>query len=210
LYKYEDKKLMKKLFKKPKYMVYMFLVLVCSFWFLHLIFAPDINAKRLGYVKNGVRVHCSGFDFTASMRQSKSGDMQGTIDVYFDDSVKIPSDILLAADYPNKKLRDVSIKYSYMLDGKLHTKTETNTVISSNFVTGGAGFRQPFPNGAKKRHLLFNQCAENLNGLFARGYIGVGYELHHCDVSEGVLYAINSRKAFRFGSVQLVEFIFQP
>lgn len=207
--KYEDKNTMKKLFIKPKYKIYLFLVMVCIFWFMHLIFAPDINAKRLGFVKNGEHVHCSGFDFTASMRQSKSGDMQGTIDVYFDDSVKIPSDILLAADYPNKKLIDVSIKYSYMLDGKLHNKTETDTVISSNFATGGAGFRQPFPTGAKKRHLLFNQYSYNSSGLFARGYIGVGSELHHCDVSKGVLYAINSRKAFRFGSVQLVEFIFQ-
>ncbi len=64
---------MKKLFKKPKYMVYMFLVLVCSFWFLHLIFAPDINVKTLGYVKNGERVHCSGFDIPSGTTKVKVG-----------------------------------------------------------------------------------------------------------------------------------------
>jgi LSD1 subclass zinc finger protein len=135
--------------------------------------------------------------------------MQAIIDVRFDDTAKIPSDLLLAAEFHNLAVRDLSVTFSYVLDGKEHVQTAPASALSigSAGALRGISCRQPYPQGAKNRRIAFCQTANGSDSsLFVEGYIAVGEQLHHCNVTEGVLSSINSKKAYRFGKVQLVEF----
>lgn len=202
---------MKNLFKKPKYKIYACLLLVLVLWILHATLTPDVKAKDVGNVNKGARIECEGFNFSAQMASDSSGNVQGVIELYFDDAAKIPREFLLATDYQDWLLRDISVQYSYTLDGKQDIKTVSNFQESSDIKSAlsGISFQQPFPHGAKDRRLIFHQTARGVSSLSAEGYIAAGDELYHCDLRDGILYSINSRRAYRFGSVQLIRFTFQ-
>lgn len=202
---------MKKLFYKPKYTIYAILLLVIVLFSLHAILTPDVMPKDVGIVKNGMSTSCDGFAFSAQMAPDSSGNIQGIIDVYFDDTTKISNDLLLAADYPDWSLKNISLTYSYTLDGNQVTKTASDELVSFDMKSalGGISFRQPFPKNAKDRHLIFSQIASRDSNLIALGYIATGEQLHSCKVTDGVLNTINSWKPLRFGNVQLIKFTFQ-
>ncbi len=161
-------------------------------------------------MKNGERIPLEGFDFSVKMNPVSNGETRGLIEIYFRDGDEIPNDFLLAADYPDKTLRDISVSYAYSLNGKQLTSDVEDLSVNLKKAIGGAGFRQPFPNGATNRRLIFEQNAgSGMNGLSAQGYIAFGNELHHCNVADGVLESINARKVYRIGTVQLLCFTFQ-
>lgn len=199
-----------KWFKKPKYVIYAGILLIWLFWTLHATIIPDVKTTDVGTVRKGMRVKSIGFSFSAQMDTDSTEAVNGIIEIYFDDTTKVPNDLLLAADYPDSTLRDVSVSYAYSLDGKQYSGVVKDTSINLRNAIGGAGFRQPFPSGAKNRCLTFRQTADSsMDSLSAEGYIAEGNELHHCDMADGVLNTINARKAFRIGNVQLVKFAFQ-
>ncbi|MFU0832600.1 MAG: hypothetical protein ACFWUC_06610 [Oscillospiraceae bacterium] len=145
------------------------------------------------------------------MNSDSSGKVVGVIDVRFDDSTQIPSDILLAVNYPNWSLESLSVMYSYTLNQKQYSKFADNLMIEMDYESalGGISFRQPFPRGAQNRQIIFQQVAKKADNLFAEGYIAVGKQLHNCKITDGIMYSINSEKVYRFGKVRLVKFVFK-
>lgn len=202
---------MKKLFKKPQYKIYGLLSLIAICSILYSLFTPNVKAKDVGIARKGENIKCEGFSFSAQITPNLLGNMQGLIEVYFDDTAKIPGDILLSAQYHDLALDKIDVTYSYTRDGKEYTAAASNSLLTLDLskALGGISFRQPFPNGSQRRRLTFRQKVEgNVSNLSAEGYIAVGEQLHNCKVTDGVLDTINSQKAYRFGSVQLIRFTF--
>lgn len=167
-----------------------------------------MDERDIGIVQENEPVQCDGFSFSARMNSESFGKVAGTIDVRFDDSTQIPSDIILAVNYPNWSLESISVMYSYSVNQKQYSKFADDSMIELDYESarGGISFRQPFPRGAQNRLIIFKQVAQKTDNLFAEGYIAVGKQLHNCKVTDGIMYSINSEKAHRFGKVQLVKF----
>lgn len=202
---------MVKLFKKPQYKIYVGLALALICWALYVWFIPDVNERNVGIVKKNELVKCNDFSFSAQMDSDSSGKVAGVIDVRFDNSTQIPSDILLATDYPDWSLKSISVMYSYTLDQKQYSKFADDSMIELDYKSalGGISFRQPFPHGAQNRRIIFNQVTQKADDSYAEGYIAVGEQLHNCKITDGIMYSIHSQKIYRFGKVQLVKFVFK-
>ncbi len=178
----------KKIIKNPSWII--------LFIFIYIIFNSHISVKKLGFIKQNQFIKEEKFELQYQYSSTTNKQGHHLIDIVFYDDIKL-NDILLAIDYDNWLLEDVSFLYSYNINERKYTKvinSDSNLVMFNiKSAIGGIAIRQPFPKESTKRHFIIQYNIEDGDrDSYGEGYIAIGKGIYRCNIMKGIEKGINS------------------